>query len=645
MAILDLKRFNLAASDDTPLAVQDAFATVVTPATAKYVVEVRESAYGGSGECRYRLHVGTFPRPTAVFPAGGQVGELTTVRFLGDAAGEITQQITLPSTVSDDFGLYAQDAGGVAPSPNPFRLADAGNAFEAEPNGDLPQATPVELPLVMNGIIAEPGDVDCFRFAAKKGQVFEVECYGRRIRSGLDSVVNLYYADGRSITGNDDARGPDSYFRFEVPEDAEYIVRIADHLGRGAADYVYRLEFQPVKPLLQTGIPRVERYGQYLQQIYVARGNRFGTVVSANRTNFGGDLVLEPGDLPSGVTLQADPMPANLNVMPVVVEAAADAPLDGRLIELAAHHVDPNQKIRGVFYNRADFLIAEPGQSLYMWKDVHKVPIAVLEELPFHIEIVPPRVPLVQSGTMALKIVAHKREGWDETISVRLPFLPPGVGSATSVNIEKGQTEAVYPLNASGEAAVGPWKIFALGQAEIGGAAMASSQLTPLEVARPLVNFEIQRASCEQGQPAQVYCKINHLTPFEGQAKAQLLGLPHLVAAPELEFNKDTPELTFPLTTDAASPAGKHGGLLCQVTVVRDGEPIVAVAGTTELQIDVPPPAPVAQAETPAPAAAPAAETPAAETPAARPLSRLEKLRLQAEQRKNQPNSEDAPSQ
>ena len=140
------------------------------------------------------------------------------MRFLGDAAGEITQQITLPASIRDDFGLFAEDAGGIAPSPNPFRLTDVGNAFEVEPNGDLPQATPVELPRVMNGIIDTTGDVDCFQFAAKKGQVFEVECFGRRIRSGLDSVVNLYYADGRSITGNDDARGPDSYLRFEVPK-------------------------------------------------------------------------------------------------------------------------------------------------------------------------------------------------------------------------------------------------------------------------------------------------------------------------------------------------------------------------------------------------------------------------------------------
>ena len=632
VAILDLKRFELSASDDTPLAVQDAFVSMVTPQTGKYVIEVRESAYGGNGECRYRLHVGTFPRPTAVFPAGGKLGELTTVRFLGDAAGELTKEITLPTEPIEEFGLFAEDPGGVAPSPNPFRLVEYGNAFEAEPNNELSQATLAELPLALNGIIEKEGDVDCFRFAAQKGQVFEVECYARRIRSGLDAVVNLYHADGRGITGNDDARGPDSYFRFEVPEDAEYIVRVTDHLGRGAPDFVYRVELQPVKPTLQTGIPRVERYGQYLQQIYVPRGNRFGAVVSANRANFGGELVLEVNDLPAGISMQAEPMSANLNLMPVVFEAAADAPLAGKLIDLAARHADPSQNIRGAFFNRADFLVAEPGQSLYVWKDVRQVPIAVVEELPFAIEIVEPGVPLVQNGTMLLKIIAHKQEGWDETIDVRLPFLPPGVGSATSVKIEKGQTEVLYPLNANGGAAVGQWRIFARAQADLGGAALASSQLATLEVAPPLVTFEMQRASCEQGQPAQVYCKINHLTPFEGQAQAQLLGLPNKVTAADVQFDKDTAELTFAVSTDATSPTGKHGSLFCQVTILRDGEPIVATAGGTELQIDAPPPAPVAPAEPAAAQPQQVAESPPAQ-PTARPLSRLEKLRLQAQER------------
>ena len=51
---------------------QDAACSVVVPADGKYVIQVRDSAYGGNGACAYRLHVGTFPRPLAVVPAGGK---------------------------------------------------------------------------------------------------------------------------------------------------------------------------------------------------------------------------------------------------------------------------------------------------------------------------------------------------------------------------------------------------------------------------------------------------------------------------------------------------------------------------------------------------------------------------------------------
>ena len=63
VAILDENRFELSASDDTPLHKQDSIASIVAPKDGKYVIQVRDSSFGGSGDAHYRLHVGTFPRP------------------------------------------------------------------------------------------------------------------------------------------------------------------------------------------------------------------------------------------------------------------------------------------------------------------------------------------------------------------------------------------------------------------------------------------------------------------------------------------------------------------------------------------------------------------------------------------------------
>ncbi len=471
--------------------------------------------------------------------------------------------------------------------------------------------------------------------------MYEVECFARRIRSGLDPVMNVYFADGRHIAGNDDSRGPDSYFRFTVPEDAEYVIRVNDHLGRGGPDLVYRIEFQGVTPALTLGIPRNERYGQYRQQVFVPKGNRFGTLISASRLNFGGDLLLLGENLPAGITMHCDPMPGNQNTMPVVFEATADAELGGALVDFLAKHADPNQNIRGGFQNRADYLIAEPGQSLYRWKDVDRLAVAVVDEVPFRIEIVQPKVPLVRDGSMNLKIVAHKKEGWDEDINVQLPYRPPGVGAGPSVNLPKGQTEVLYPINANGGAEIKSWKVYALGSSQ---GMWASSQLTPLDVADAFVRFELQRAACEQGQETLLLCKVNHTTPFEGDAKAELIGMPPKVTVEPMSFNKETQELTFKIKTEGDSPVGKHG-LFCQLTIPHNGDSIVSRAGNVELQIDKPLPPPEtkpAPASPPPPAATAEAkpEPPKAPEPPPKPLSRLEKLRLAAQQRQAARNSQ-----
>lgn len=630
VAILDSKRFELSGGDDIPLVRQDALASIVVPEDGKYYVQIRESSYGGNGNCRYRLHIGTFPRPTHVYPAGGQKGQKIDVTCIGDPTGEFKQTVMVPAEYDARSGVYPQTADGISPSPIPFRVFDHGNALETEPNDAIKTACAVSLPNAFNGIISKPGDVDCFRFAAKKGQSFDVECYARRIRSGLDPVVNIYYADGRRITGNDDSRGPDSFFRFNVPADGDYVIRVNDHLGRGQADFVYRLEFHPVKPKLTLGIPRVARYSQYRQAIFVARGNRYGTLISASRANFGGEIKLDGNDLPPGVKMIAEPMAANLTLMPVVFEAAADAPIGGKLVDFTGRHIDPKLNIVGHYSNLADFVLGPPNNTLYYPCVVDRLPIVVVDELPFELEIQQPQAPLVRSGSMNLKVIVKRKAGFNGAINVQFPFRPPGVGTRSSITIPAGKNEGYYPLNAAANAQIRKWPIYVIGSSNVNGAAWVSSQLASLEVADQFVTFEMQRASCEQGQETAIFCKLNHKAPFEGVAKAQIFGLPSKVSTEVLEFTKDTQELVFKIKTDKTSPAGKHRNVFCQVTITKNNEPVIARAGGTELQIDKPlPPRPNAK-PAPKPAVAKAAPKPAPKK--ARPLSRLEKLRLAAKQ-------------
>jgi hypothetical protein len=623
LAILDKDRFELASVDDTVLAKQDCFLSVVLPEDGEYTVLVRETSYRGADNCRYRLHVGNFPRPTVAYPAGGKRGEQVRVQFLGDGSGPIERDVVVPTDIKALHEQVVQDEQGVTPSAVPFRHFSDGNIMEAEPNDAFESSTAAELPLALNGRIEKAGDVDFFKLPAKKGQVWEVECYARRLGSPVDPVVTIYNAAKAGVVGADDARGQDSYMRWPVAEDGEYFVRVSDHLGQGGENYVYRIEMTPVTPSLKLGIPRVDRYSQTRQTIVVPRGNRYGTLIMATRADFGGPIELSSQGVPPGVSMKAQPMHSGMTLMPVVFEAAADAPIDGDLVDLRGMLADPNQPavaVEGGFENNSDFVLGEPNAAVYISGIADKAPIAVAKEVPFRLEIVQPKVPLVRSGTMNLKVVVQRDAGFDAPIYVQFPFTPPGVGAAGAINIDKGQNEGLYPLNANGDAMIGKWPVMAIGAAEIDGQAWVSSQLADLEIADRYVAFDVKRAACDQGQAAQVLCVITHNTPFEGNAKAELFGLPPGATADPVEFTHGTAEIAFQVKTTAATPVGSHKSLFCQVSITQNGEPIVGTVGTSELQVNAPP----AAAPTPPPEEAKPVE-PAAAPP--KPLSRLEQLR------------------
>lgn len=634
VAILDEKRFELSAADDTALLLQDGFASILVPEDGKYIIQVRESAYGGNGSCQYRLHVGSFPRPTALYPPGGKMGEDVTVKFLGDVSGDFETTIKLPAEPNPDFALFAEQNGQMTTSPNPFRVTDLTNVLEAEPNNDIATATPspTPAPLAANGIISEKGDVDFFKFTATKGQVFDINVYARRLRSPLDPVLHVFNAQGAALAGNDDSGGPDSYLRFTIPEDGEYLIRVMDHLGKGGPEYVYRTEFQAVTPSLTLSIPQFARNSQERQNIPVPKGNRNATIIQANRTNFGGALVLSAEGLPDKVTLHADQMADNVNQMPIVFEAAPDAAVSGKLVDLIGAHADPNQKIRGHFALPVDLVTGPPNITIYYTTIERELAVAVTEECPFKISVVEPKVPLVQNGQMQLKVVAERKEGFTAPITCYFPFNPPGVGSAGSATIGEGQTETYYPLNANGSAQARKWSVVVIAQATVGnGPVWVSSQLFPLEVAAPYMTVAIQMAATEQGKPTEVVCKVTQSTPFEGEAKATLVGLPAQVGTKEVMLTKDSSEVVFPVTTEMGSPVGQHATLFCQITVTQNGEPIVHNLGHGGvLRIDAPPPPKPDQPA--APAAAAAAPPSANPMPEVR-LTRLQKLRLEQAER------------
>ncbi len=595
LAILDSNRLELAACDDTFLLKNDPFITLVAPADGDYFIMLRESAYGGSKASRYRMHVGSFARPTAIFPAGGKPNEQVKLSFLGDPNGPIEQEVQLPSGFGFRGGLFLTQDDISSPSPIPFRINDLENIFEVEPNDAYwPEGSIGSPPFAVNGIIEQNGDSDIFRFSAKKGEEFDIECFARRIGSGLDPVINVWSAQNKKhLKGDDDARRPDSYCRFAIPADGDYFFRVKDHLGRGAPNFVYRIEFSKPQPKLGLSIPRVDRYSQLRQTIAVPQGGRFATLINANRENVSGSVELLSENLPAGITMHALPMRANLNSMPVVFEANADAEVQGRLVDFKGKlTTDKNETVIGSFSNRADFALGQPNNSVYYSCTVDRLAMAVIDPLPFKVDIVPPQSPLVRGGSKEIKIVITRDEGFTDPVTLRLPFLPPGTGTKNKINVPKGVSEITYPINANSKAQLGMWPIYVIADAKLkNGQGWTSSQLAEIEIAEPFVAFEIKRASVQRGGQTKLLCTLNQFVDFEGEATATILGLPKQVVVPPLTFTKDTLELEFEISATEDCPLGKHKGLFSQVSIPVGDETVLANAGKGELRVSKPTPA------------------------------------------------------
>ena len=619
VAILNAERFELSTSDDAPLLQQDCLCSIKAPADGTYLVVVRDSSFGGNND-RYRLHVGSFPRPVAVIPAGGAPGELVDMTFVDSLGQAWVEQIQLPSEESDAFPVVVENEFGVAPSPNYVRVKQQANVVEKEPNNSFKEGTLGQLPAAFTGVIGEPGDDDFFSFEATKGQTVRLKLFARSVlRSQLDSVVNIYNAAGSRVGGNDDSGGPDSSLDYKIPADGIYHVGINDHLRNGGPAYSYRLEATLVQPELVLSFPDRQRY--IATQVNVPQGNRTAVMLNASRRGVAGAVDLDCLDLPDGVTLTPIQMPSNQSTVPFLLSAKAEAPLDGRLVKVVGRIAD--NPIEGRFTQQHQMLI---GLNQNVVNDYHadRAAIAVIEAMPCTIEVVAPKVPIVRNGSMGL-VVKINRGDLDADVPVRMLYNPPGIGSSGSITIPKGKNEAVIPITANSSAAIGQWPVIVY--ASVAGNEIASEPVM-LDVQDKLFNFTFPKTSTELGSEATVIVEVEVMREFEGTGEIELLGLPAGVVCEQTKqaATFETEQLAYKVKVEEGARVGQHKSIVARATVTSPDGEIKQTLGTGILQVDKPLPAPVVKKEEPKPVAEakPAPPKPVQE----KPLSRLEQLRM-----------------
>ena len=633
VAILDEKRFEVARSDDAPLLQQDCVCSMKALRAGKYIIEVRESSFGGNERCQYRLHVGDFPRPLAIIPSGGRPGEKIEATIVDVSGDTWKESIQLPTEVGN-FEYVSQHDGKSAPSGNRLRVIDLANTNEVEPDNDPATLVAVDSPAAFNGILQSAGDVDWFKIKGKKDQQLDFTVYGRRVlRSPLDSWLEIHKVGGGLLAANDDVGGPDSVQTFKFPEDGEYLVAVRDQLKAGSLFHAYRIEVAPAQLGLDLTFDELDRYSPTLLEI--PQGSRMAVILRANRRNFGGELGLRMENAPAGTELTTPKVTATDSFIPMLIRAAADAPIDGALTSLIGETLPDGAHVKGGFSQRT--MLVRGQNNIDMWgHDANRMALAVTKAIPFDIEVIQPTVPLVTNGSSSLVVKAKRKEGYKEPIGLRLLYAPGGVSASGSVAIPADKDEVEIPITANGKPAFGQYPITVLARAKsVNANVWIASEFINLEVTDSFFDYQFSKAVAELGTTSSISVGLTVKRPPEGEAEFEIVGLPAGVSssAPIVKLAGEMKQLDFPIQMGPDARVGNFKTLVMKATIKRPSGVIVQTQGTGELTLTPPAPVPVVVAAAPIPVVAPVA-APVAAPP--KPLSRLEQLR-QAQQALTKP--------
>ena len=602
--------------DDTPTTRQDPFVSLVAPGDGPYILQVRDTAFGGGPNSTYALHVGDFPRPKGIFPPGGQADKDVRLKLLGGGGDSGIEVMSLPDDAGPWWDYYPTLAGSTAPTPTPLRVRPYPTFEEADLTETAPprpeEVKSLEWPVAFHGVLAGPGDVDAFAIKVRAGEMIQVETFGERIGSPIDSIVEIYDPEGDLVGRNDDDACHDSRIAFRAETEGAYRVEISDKRREGGAAFLYRIEVEHSQPSLEVFLPGPTRKSQARQAIAVPRGNRVVAYLGVRRDGFDAPVQIEATGLPPGVSLDLRDIPAGLYLTPIVLEAAADAPLGATLVKIRGLANTPGGTVLGGFRQNVD-LIQASGDSSYQSVTVDRLAVVVTDEAPYRVSLAEPKAPLARDGAIEVVATVARAEGFEEPIEVSLPYLPPGVEMEGPLVVPPSESKAVFRLFARPDADPVSWRLSAEAKpapprrdrremtlalqtaidpaaaggagsgrrrrATVEGAPQVASRFVPIELSRPSIAGHFNPTAVEQGQAVVVTCALELASPLSGPMTATLEGLPPRASAKPVEVTPGLRRVEFPVIVAATTPLGEHDSLACRLTGDVGGQVVVYRVG------------------------------------------------------------------
>jgi hypothetical protein len=113
---------------------------------------------------------------------------------------------------------------------------------EQEPNNGPLQAPVVTLPVMLQGVLDQKGDVDSIRFRAHAGETLVFDAIAKSIGSDADIVLTLSDDRGRVIASSNDSDGSvDPLLTYQVPSDGDLSLQVNDLQMNGSEKHSYRV--------------------------------------------------------------------------------------------------------------------------------------------------------------------------------------------------------------------------------------------------------------------------------------------------------------------------------------------------------------------------------------------------------------------
>jgi len=288
------------------------------PEDGEYELEIRDSIYRGRQDFVYRIAIGEQPFVTHIFPLGGPQGALLSASVSGWNLTE--KQLTLDTKPGDGWlRLATSRSGATVSNAVPYAVGTLPETMETASNNTPKAAQAVQMPMIVNGRIEKPGDVDVFSVKGKAGDEIVLEVMARQLGSPLDSLVRLMDKSGKVLAWNDDfvvkqthlhvdkmglvTHHADSYLKAKLPKDGTYYVQMSDVQRHGGDAYGYRLRIsvpQPDFALRATPSSLFLRPGSQVPiAVYVLRQDGFDGAIEVKGPE---GYAISGGRIPAGVS-------------------------------------------------------------------------------------------------------------------------------------------------------------------------------------------------------------------------------------------------------------------------------------------------------------------------------------------------------